>query len=670
MSLAQRFAAYSQWRHEVISVVERLRQWLQEQDLSDAQAELRLTRLQERIRADKLNVAFVAEFSRGKSELINSIFFAVYGNRVLPSSAGRTTMCPTELMFVPDEPPSIRLLPIETRAEDCSVGEYKRQPDAWHVVKLNIHSAESMQRAMRQVSKVVRVTPELAKALGFSIGKEEEKNDDMTFVLGKDGKVEIPRWRHAVINFPHPLLQQGLVILDTPGLNAIGAEPELTLSLLPNAHAVLFILAADTGVTQSDLTVWREHIGSHHGRRGRLVVLNKIDGLWDELKSEAEIEAEIARQVSSCANILSLDEAQVFPVSAQKGLVAKVNKDAALLAKSRLPRLENALSGELIPAKHEIVREDARSEFGEVYRHIRDLLDARLWGLAEQLSELGDLRGKNRNVVEYMLYKIKNEKEEFETGLQHYYAVRSVFSTLTNRLLAHLGTSALHALARQKREKMLSANFSRQLSDTIDDFFVEIDGRLKKAGADIEEIRAMMEAVYRRLTVEQGLRLSMPASFSIQPYISETTRLQAWCNTHLNTALQLLTNEKKNIVQRFFSEIAVQAQKIFDRANWEAESWLKIIMAPMETQIREHQLYLKRRLESIKRIHQASDTLEERIGELEDLRQDLLHQVAELDRMDQELKALLEKDAELDAELNANPDTNAQEKPLGEPLAI
>jgi hypothetical protein len=78
----------------------------------------------------------------------------------------------------------------------------------------------------------------------------------------EDGRVEIPRWRHAVINFPHPLLQQGLVILDTPGLNAIGTEPELTLSLLPNAHAVLFILAADTGVTQSDLTVWREHIGN------------------------------------------------------------------------------------------------------------------------------------------------------------------------------------------------------------------------------------------------------------------------------------------------------------------------------------------------------------------------------------------------------------------------
>ena len=74
--------------------------------------------------------------------------------------------------------------------------------------------------------------------------------------------VEISLWRHAIINFPHPLLKQGLVILDTPGLNAIGTEPELTLNLIPNAHAVLFILAAETGVTKSDIDVWRTHIGA------------------------------------------------------------------------------------------------------------------------------------------------------------------------------------------------------------------------------------------------------------------------------------------------------------------------------------------------------------------------------------------------------------------------
>jgi len=40
-------------------------------------------------------------------------------------------------------------------------------------------------------------------------------------------------------------------------------------------------------------------------------------------------------------------------------------------------------------------------------------------------------------------------------------------------------------------------------------------------------------------------------------------------------------------------------------------------MAPLETQVREHHLQLRRRLDSVKRIHRASDELEERISELE-----------------------------------------------------
>jgi hypothetical protein len=81
------------------------------------------------------------------------------------------------------------------------------------------------------------------------------------------------------------------------------------------------------------------------------------------------------------------------------------------------------------------------------------------------------------------------------------------------------------------------------------------------------------------------------------------------------------------LTQRFFEEVTVQVRKSFEHANRDAESWLKAIMAPMEIQIREHQIQLKRRLESIKRIHQATDTLEERIEELAHVEERLVLQV-------------------------------------------
>jgi len=638
MSLAKQFAAYTSWRSRLAVYIGEFQSWLAQNELSDGQTDLRLSQLLERLREDRLNVAFVAEFSRGKSELINAIFFADYGNRMLPSSAGRTTMCPTELLFDGNKAPGIELLPIQTRAANSSVTEYKAFQDEWTVLPLDTDSPENMQSALQHVSETIRVSPEEAGRLGFEVGAGEIE----LYRIGEDGLVEIPRWRHALINFPHPLLKQGLVILDTPGLNAIGAEPELTLSLLPNAHAVLFILAADTGVTQSDLAIWKEHICSGSTtRRGRMVVLNKIDGQWDELKTEEEIEAEIQKQVTTSASILDLPASQIFPVSAQKGLVAKINGDAALLARSRLPLLEAALSNELIPAKRDIVCESTNSEFGEVSQRVLGLLDTRLLGLREQLTELTELRGKNKGVVEYMMGKIRAEKDEFESGLQRYYAVRSVFSTLTNKLFSHLGLDVLRQLTHDTRSTMQDAAFSKTLSEAMGRFFGRSHEALSKSNGEISEIAAMMEAVNKRFSVEHGLKLGSPTAFSLLRYEKELDRLEAWCNSHLNTMVTLLTHDKKNITQKFFEEVAIQVRRAFEYANRDAENWLRAIMAPMETQVREHQIQLKRRLESIKRIHQATDTLEDRIAELEIVEQNLLQQTQALQDITHSVREML-----------------------------
>ncbi len=639
MTLAHQFAAYTAWRTLLASDIAEFQTWLTENELSDGQIDLRLGQLLERLAEDRLNVAFVAEFSRGKSELINAIFFADYGDRMLPSSIGRTTMCPTELLFDGNKPPQLELLPIQTRASNTGVGEYKRFPDQWERLPIDVDSPESLQDALRHVSETTRVTPDEASRLGFAT--DEEDND--LYRPDADGMVEIPRWRHALINFPHPLLKQGLVILDTPGLNAIGAEPELTLSLLPNAHAVLFILAADTGVTQSDLAIWKEHICTGGTtRRGRLVVLNKIDGQWDELKTEAEINAEITRQVEQSAQILDLPASQVFPVSAQKGLVAKINQDIELLARSRLPMLEAALSDELIPAKRDIVCESTGQEFGDVAKRVRTLLESRQSGLSEQLTELTELRGKNRGVVEYMMGKVRTEKDEFEQGLQRYYAVRSVFSTLTNNLFAHLGLDRLRQVTGETREAMLEASFSKNLSSAMKSFFAQTRRALADSSHEIGEILAMMEMVYKKFTVEHGLKLGSPTTFSLLRYEKEMDRLENWCDSHLGSTVSLLTHDKKNITQKFFEEVAVQVRRAFERANKDAEIWLRAIMAPMETQVREHQIQLKRRLESIKRIHQATDTLEDRIAELETVGTGLQQQIRMLDNMEARVQELLE----------------------------
>ncbi|HUX62516.1 dynamin family protein [Sulfuricella sp.] len=632
--LVAHFEAYSAWRSRLSDNVGDFRNWLNEQELNDAQTDLRIQRLLDRLHDDKLNVAFVAEFSRGKSELINAIFFAGYGQRLLPSSAGRTTMCPTELMYEEGRAPCIQLLPIETRAADTTTTEYKRYLDEWKVVPLDIESSDAMADAFLQVSQTKRVS--LDEAARYGLYNEKDENNIVT--VHEDGTVDIPCWRHAIINFPHPLLKQGLVILDTPGLNAIGTEPELTLNLLPNAHAVLFILAADTGVTKSDIEVWRDHIGNQQGhQKGRLVVLNKIDGLWDGLKSSEEIEREIDKQVSTSASLLGIKPAYVFPVSAQKGLLAKINQDQPLLEKSRLLALEKSLSDELIPSKQEIVRDNTQGEIKHMEESIRSILDARLAGVREQLDELLGLRGKNEDVIEHMMSKVKKDKEDFEKGLQRFQALRSVFSQQTNILFAHLGMDALKTEVKNTRIAMAEARFTKGMRDAMNQFFRGANENIAQSARQIDEIKGMMAAMYKKFNEEHGLSQASPAPFSPLKYHKEIARLEKAYNEHFNTVLNMLTHEKLSITTKFFETLANRVVHVYAVANQDVENWLKAIMAPMETQVREHQLHLRRRLESIKRIHKATDTLEDRITELQHMEKGILKQLQDLSLLQQHI---------------------------------
>ena len=629
MNFSQHFTVYRDWRARLIHDLQRLAVWLADNELGDELCPGKLLELRQRLHSDRLTVAFVAEFSRGKSELINALFFSSYGNRILPSAAGRTTMCPTELAYDPSLAPSIALLPIETRAEQETLSELRQHPQAWQHLPLAIDDAESMSLALLQLGAQISVPADTARELGFSV-VSGDRSDSADLLPDDQGQVAIPRWRHALINVPNPLLEQGLVILDTPGLNALGAEPELTLSLLPSADAIVFVLAADVGVTQSDLQTWRQHVARDHRQAGTLVVLNKIEGLWDGLRSEHQINAEIARQVASSAQALGLAPQRVLPVSAQKGLVAKIFGDELLLERSCLPQLESAIARELVAVKHAIVRAKILVEAEAICATAQGQLQARLSAIRRQLAELQMLRGKNHKVIQYLLGKINMERQAFEEGLRQFHAVRAVFAQLSNRLLAHLGMEALRDVTRNTRAAMRDAVFSKGLSDAMKSYFADVRPLLATAQNDIAEITEMLQVMHRRFNVEHGLALGDPRHCSLAHHEQEIDRLQEQFATHINTLLNILTREKHVLTQQFFETVAVRLRKIFEVASRDAQRWLRQVMAPLQIQVRDANLQMKRRLDSVKQIHLASETLDQQSADLAQNEAQLLAQLGEL----------------------------------------
>jgi len=610
---------YGAWRERVAGALEQYRSWVQAAELLDAAADQRLARALARVHDDRLSVAFVAEFSRGKSELINAIFFADYGQRIVPSSPGRTTMCPTELAWDPALPPCIRLLPIATRAAHLAIGDYRDDPAAWTVLPLDLDAPERMIDTFKQVSLTRRVSQEEAAALGLY----DADDPDLAGTVGDDGLVEIPQWRHALINFPHPLLKQGLVILDTPGLNAIGTEPELTLNLIPNAHAVLFVLGAETGVTRSDIEVWRTHIGAESGNHaGRIVVLNKIDAMWDELKSQQDNDDAIARQQAGVAQLLGVPAAQVFPVSAQKALVGKINGDMALFEKSRLGQLESALFNELVPARQDILRSGLRQDIDLLLAGQQALLGTRIRDMVEQKQELESLRGKNQGVIAHMMRRVEMEKKEFDASLFKLQGTRAVFTTLSTELYSSIGMDVVQRQVDDVRSAMQAARFGTGTRAPVRVFFDAARANLDASSAKIGEINTMMDSMYRRFSAEHGLTLAVPMRLSLARYRDEIDAIEAIYLKQFGTATLLITS-RGTLLERFFDSIASRVKHSFRAANADVEAWLKVIMAPLEAQIRQHREQLRGRQASIQRIHDATESLEQKIAAFAAAQQDL-----------------------------------------------
>ena len=612
MSFNAKFDQHGAWRREFALHLKLLAEWMKDHDLLDAAVEERLHRLESQVRSDRVMVAFVAEFSRGKSELINALFFAGYGRRIMPASAGRTTMCPTELGYDADVPPCLRLLPIETRLQTQALMEWRAVPEKWTRVDLDVNDPAQLAQSLEKVAEVRHVTKEEARALGFW---SDEQIDDNPLV-GADGLIEVPKWRHALINIAHPLLKQGLVILDTPGLNAIGAEPELTVSLIPQAHAVVFILAADAGVTKSDLAIWREHlITGEEEKISRLVVLNKIDTLWDALSTPEQIQSQIDRQCATSAGILGLAPSQVIAVSAQKGLVAKVTRDNALLKASHLPDLEIALAEGVMGQRQKILRSAVSAGMAQLRTEAGRALHIRRRDLAEQMDELRGLRGKNTSVIRHMRTRIEQEKSEFDTSGAKIHAIRSVHLKLLRDVFNLLSTPTLKSELVELTHTLKQSGIKLGVKKAYGQTFSRLREGLNRAQKISADIHSMLLASFKQLNAEFGFSLQAPKEPELLGYSHDLDVIERSHLQYLGVS-NVLRLSQPDFSERLVRALATRLRMVYESALAEVELWNKSAASQLDAQLRERRRNFARRIEAIERIQSAASGLDERIEEI------------------------------------------------------
>jgi hypothetical protein len=441
-------------------------------------------------------------------------------------------------------------------------------------------------------------------------------------------------WRHALISFPHPLLKQGLIVLDTPGLNALGTEPELTLNMLPNAQAVLFLLSADAGVTKSDMEMWRHHVSAYRvaHKKGLLVVVNKIDTLWDELQDSDAIQATIREQVQQSADALQLPVDNVFPVSAQKALLGRVKGDEDLVERSGIPALEKALSHDILPDKRHIISENIIGEITALIENDKQTLAARLGNVQKQQGELQNLCGKNADVIMHLLAKTREEQVTYNKNLEGLQKSKRILDNYSRQLLIHLDLNTLDNFVSETRKAMAGSWTTVGLKSGMKVFFDGVAKTMQDASVQAAEIHKITRAVYHRFHKDHGFPDIKPRLFSTKKYEKELDLLYREADLFRKSPVTTMT-EQNFVVKKFFISLVSKARNLFFKANKDADRWAKEVIAPLTKQVKAHKADIEKRLATLRKISESRDTLESKIAELDKTRADLEQQLSAISTM-------------------------------------
>jgi hypothetical protein len=266
---------------------------------------------------------------------------------------------------------------------------------------------------------------------------------------------------------------------------------------------VVFILGADTGVTKSDLAIWREHlITEDEGADTRLVVLNKIDTMWDSLSTPAQVRRRSSASAPGAAEMLGAAGPGAAGVGAE-GPAGQGQQRPELLQASRLPALESLLGEGVLGQRRDHPAPGGRCRHDRAAHRGRARLNMRQRDLAEQMLELQGPARQERLGDPHMRARIEQEQAEFEGSGAQDPGVRSVQGKLLREVFAVLGT---HRRSRPTwcelaalKQPGIKLGVRKVYAETFDRAARQ---PARSAGRPAAEIQSMLTATFRQLNAE------------------------------------------------------------------------------------------------------------------------------------------------------------------------
>jgi GTPase SAR1 family protein len=572
-------AAYDSWKQNLIRQILQFHNWSKTYNLNYEEGSARIHRALKLLQGDNITLAFVGEFSRGKTELINALFYNELGFRLLPSQPGRTTMCPTELFYdarLRDN--AVRLLPIETRRSTASLDSFKKIPNKWITLKFDPRNEEEIARVMAEVAKSKVVSRAEAEALGFESANLQAS--------AREEGVIIPAWRHAMINIDHQLLRKGLRIIDTPGLNALGSEPELTLSTLPGANAVIFMLSADAGVTASDYSIWENHLRHLIKNKAATIyaVLNKIDVMWDDLKTESEIADAIDEVRWQTAKQLKLKSEQVLTLSAKQGLLAKAKDDAILMMKSKLVDLETLLSKRVLYQQEDLIENTVIADVLAMMDDSYNLVKEKIFEFDTQISSIKfihtDIR-KQEQEMDALRTKVKRAHSEYQKQVIGLKSSRKLMQKEAKALRQSIHSNKINAQVEQTQKELHDSWTTLGLGKAMDQFFLRVDENIALLDQEMLAANNLLKSVYGKYEDNKTIVMSLNRNLlDIQSEKFRINQLRQHAQ-HLKADFKTLLSDKKSVIELFYNTVVSKTLEIYGNIEEKIVIWEEEALVPL-----------------------------------------------------------------------------------------
>lgn len=618
-ALQQSLGQYQQWKRRAGQALLELERWLGEHRRATPRARERIEASLDVLRRDRVIVAVVGEVSRGKSALIDALFFPELGGRLLAAGDGGGAQCPTELLWDDRRDEAyLHLLPVESRAQGAPLADMRRDRGHWIHYPLDVQVPEQLAGTLRAIRETKVVSQAEASRLGFA--DEGPPPEQQTAA----GGIEIPKWRYAVVSLPHPLLRQGLVVLVSPGARALAREPELADALIRGAQAVLLVLPADEALARGDLELWKQHLcGFQDECRGSLLVaLSKVDLLWDRLRDPAAIDSALSPLRTAAAESLGLDPEGVLPVSARKGQTARARKDDALLRRSGLPELERHLARRLLAAKQARLVDTVDAQAGRELAGNRARVSARVERFQVEIEDLEALLEKSKQATDRLLERTRREQELYLKAVEQFQRSRERLLAETRLCRQTLEAESIEAMIGGTWQRLRRCWTSVGLARAMRSLFAQMRGTMQTVSSESERLRRLVRQIYQTYRDEYGFDVATPKVFIPMKYSVETELLLQEVETYRRSPAMVFATPGR-VIRRFDQEIVCRARVLFEQLRIACDGWIREALEPLAHEIALHKAAMEQRLESLRKIERSKDDLQTRIHQLS--RQHLIH---------------------------------------------